>query len=40
MCDNCKNPKPTTEGKYFIKKLLEVILECKQRFKPKEVKKL
>ena len=40
MCDNCKNPKPTTEGKDFIKKLLEVIVECKQRFKPKEVAKI
>ena len=32
--------KTTTEGKDFIKKLLEVIVECKQRFKPKEVAKI
>ena len=40
MCDNCKNPKPTSEGKVEVKKLLEVIIECKQRFKPKEIAKI
>ena len=40
MCDNCKNPKPTTEGKDFVLKLLKVIIECKQRFKPKEIAKI
>jgi len=40
MCDNCKNPKPTSEGKIEVKKLLEVIVECKQRFKPKEIAKI
>jgi len=40
MCDNCKNPKPTTEGKKYVTKLLNVIIECKQRFKPKEIAKI
>tara|TARA_B100000965_G_C19580902_1_gene753460 strand:+ start:12 stop:2216 length:2205 start_codon:yes stop_codon:yes gene_type:complete len=40
MCDNCKNPKPTIEGKDFVSKLLKVIIECKQRFKPKEIAKI
>ena len=40
MCDNCKNPKPTTEGKKYVTKLLNVIIGCKQRFKPKEIAKI
>ena len=40
MCDNCKTPKPTIEGKSFVKTLLNVIIECKQRFKPKEIAKI
>ena len=40
MCDNCKNPKPTTEGKKYVAKLLNVIIGCKQRFKPKEIAKI
>ena len=40
MCDNCKTPKPTIEGKSFVKTLLNVIVECKQRFKPKEIAKI
>ena len=27
MCDNCKNPKPTLEGKVEVIKLLEVIVK-------------
>ena len=40
MCDNCKNPKPTTEGDKYVQQLLNTIVECKQRFKPKEVAKI
>ena len=40
MCDNCKNPKPTNEGKKYVKQLLNVIIGCKQRFKPKEIAKI
>ena len=40
MCDNCKNPKPTIEGKDYVTNLLKVIKECKQRFKPKEIAKI
>ena len=40
MCDNCKTPKPTIEGKSFVKTLINVITECKQRFKPKEIAKI
>ncbi len=40
MCDNCKTPKPTSEGKKYVKQLLNVIIECKQRFKPKEIAKI
>ena len=40
MCDNCKTPKPTSEGKEYVKQLLNVIIECKQRFKPKEIAKI
>ena len=40
MCDNCKTPKPTSEGKEYVRQLLNVIIECKQRFKPKEIAKI
>ena len=40
MCDNCKTPKPTIEGQKFVTQLLNVIIECKQRFKPKEIAKI
>ncbi len=40
MCDNCKDPKPTKEGQEFIKLALQTILECKERFKPKEIAKI
>ena len=40
MCDNCKTPKPTIEGKDYVRKILKVINECKQRFKPKEIAKI
>ena len=40
MCDNCKDPKPTTEGKKHVQLLLSTIIECKERFKPKELAKI
>jgi len=40
MCDNCKDPKPTTEGKEYVQLLLNTIIECKERFKPKELAKI
>ena len=40
MCDNCKDPKPTTEGKKHVQLLLSAIIECKERFKPKELAKI
>ncbi len=40
MCDNCKNPKEKIEGKDYVKTLLEIILKCKERFKPKEIAKI
>ncbi|MDC0204799.1 RecQ family ATP-dependent DNA helicase, partial [Flavobacteriales bacterium] len=40
MCDNCKNPKEKIEGKEFIKLILEGIVACKERFKPKELAKI
>ena len=40
MCDNCRNPKSKTEGKKYIKSLLETISESRERFKPKEVAKI
>ena len=40
MCDNCKDPKPTKEGQEFIELALQTILECKERFKPKEIAKI
>ena len=40
MCDNCKNPKLKTEGKKYIKSLLETVFEARERFKPKEIAKI
>ena len=40
MCDNCKNPKEKIEGKEYIKLILEGIVACKERFKPKEMAKI
>ena len=40
MCDNCKNPKEKIEGEKYVKLLLESILGCKERFKPKEMAKM
>ena len=40
MCDNCKNPKEKVEGEKYIKAILESIIECKERFKPKEIAKI
>ena len=40
MCDNCKNPKEKTEGKEFVKLLLEGVVACRERFKPKEMAKI
>lgn len=40
MCDNCKNPKEKIEGKEYVKLLLEGILACRERFKPKEMARI
>ena len=40
MCDNCKNPKEKTEGMEYVKLLLEGVLACRERFKPKEIAKI
>ncbi|HJM16734.1 MAG TPA: RecQ family ATP-dependent DNA helicase [Flavobacteriales bacterium] len=40
MCDNCKNPKPTFEGKEFVLKLLKAIEVSKETFKAKELAKI
>lgn len=40
MCDNCKNPKPTFEGKDFVCKLLKAIEVSKETFKAKEVARI
>ena len=40
MCDNCKNPKEKIEGKKFVKLILEGIVACRERFKPKEMAKI
>ena len=40
MCDNCKNPKEKIEGKEFVKLILEAIVACRERFKPKEMAKI
>ena len=37
MCDNCKSPKEKIDGKEFIKLLLNAIIVCRERFKPKEM---
>ena len=40
MCDNCKNPKENIEGKKYIELLIKTIIDCKERFKPKEMAKI
>ena len=40
MCDNCRNPKPTFEGKEFVSKLLKSIEVSKETFKAKELAKI
>ena len=40
MCDNCRNPKPTFEGKEFVLKLLKAIEVSKETFKSKELAKI
>ena len=40
MCDNCKNPKEKIEGKEYVTLLLNAIISCKERFKPKEMAKI
>ena len=40
MCDNCRNPKPTFEGKEFVSKLLKAIELSKETFKAKELAKI
>ena len=40
MCDNCKDPKEKTEGMKYVTLLLEGILACRERFKPKEMARI
>ena len=40
MCDNCRNPKPTFEGKEFVSRLLKGIEVSKETFKAKELAKI
>ena len=40
MCDNCKNPKATFEGKEFVHKLLKAIEASNETFKAKEVARI
>ena len=40
MCDNCKNPKEKIEGIEYVTLLLNAIVSCKERFKPKEMAKI
>ena len=40
MCDNCKDPKERAEGKKYVKLLLEGVLACRERFKPKEMARI
>ena len=40
MCDNCKNPKETFEGKEFVLKLLKAIEVSNETFKAKEVARI
>ena len=40
MCDNCKNPKPTFEGKNYVLKILNLILSSNETFKSKELAKI
>jgi ATP-dependent DNA helicase RecQ len=40
MCDNCKFPKPTFEGKKYIKQVLETIKLFNEKLKAKEIVKI
>jgi len=40
MCDNCRNPKEKIEGKEYVKLMIESIIGCRERFKPKEMAKI
>ena len=40
MCDNCKNPKPTFNGKKFVTQLLNAIKVSNETFKSKEIAKI
>ena len=40
MCDNCKDPKERAEGMKYVKLLLEGVLACRERFKPKEMARI
>ena len=40
MCDNCRNPKPTFEGKNYVSKLLKAIEASNETFKAKELAKI
>jgi len=40
MCDNCKFPKPTFEGKKYIKQVLETIQLFNEKLKAKEIVKI
>ena len=40
MCDNCKNPKPTFEGKELVHKLIKCIKISGETFKAKELAKI
>ena len=40
MCDNCKEPKPTFDGKDFVFKLLNTIKVSNETFKSKEIAKI
>ncbi len=37
MCDNCKSPKDKIEGSEYVKLLLNAVIVCRERFKPKEM---
>ena len=39
ICDNCRNPKPTFEGKKYVIKLLKAIEVSKETFKIKRTHK-
>ena len=40
MCDNCKDPKPTFDGKNFVSQLLNAIKVSNETFKSKEMAKI